>query len=314
MDPIVNKRIDLLPEMINHKDVGLYHGKMGLCLAHYIKGRMDEAYTLKAESLFDEIIEDLADVNIYNFSDGLMGIGWAVEWLTQHNFITLNTDEFLEELDDEIYKLIMYSKAKKIDLNTGTLGRILYLYKRVTAQNSNRNFYKEVCNKECLVLLIDELYEKLISGENAILHQEEEFESADLKSISQALIMLCKLEPLRFNYELVNEMICKIISKIERLLTDHPLEKWNNELIYLIGAWSEAGQALSCQDWVSKAHNAYVNVKMNIDIRGCNSQQIFILKQFESLDYEVNPDLFSCLVDLNPEETNTSCAEAWLLK
>ncbi|QPH38945.1 lanthionine synthetase LanC family protein [Pedobacter endophyticus] len=315
MDEISTLSLNNLPKVLNH-DLGLYNGKMGACVAYYIKGASNSRYKTMAAKMFDEIIDNIANVECYSFSEGLLGIGWAIEWLNQNNFIKLDTDDFLEDLDDEIYKLIMYSKARSIDLNTGTVGRILYLYKRVTAQNPNRNFYRDICNKECLVLLIDELHEKLLTGDNALLNKRLSLQPENISNISQVLIMLCKLVALRLNYDLVKEMICKVTLKIEEFLTEETVKNYDINVINLIGAWLEAGDILLCDEWVAKSYLAYDKIKHLISLEECSSQQLFISSCFQSqyCTYTEN-DVFSCLALLTRnKKTSSSFAEAWLVK
>jgi len=319
MDALEEIYIQKWQKAIDINNYGLYRGKMGMCLIFYLKSSNSgqEVYAQRAKDLLNEIVDNIIKVDNYNFSDGLLGIGWGIEWLAQNEFIELNTDEFLEDLDDEVYRLIMYSKAETIDLDSGTLGRILYLYKRLVSHNPNGNFHKTICNKEVLVLLIDELYERLLAEENSLLNLcFSTYKSEDIKSLSHALVVLCKLEPLRFNYVLVNEMIRKIIIKVESLFSDlHPPNSLG-DLVLLLHSVREAGIKLGCIYWVRFAEGKYRHlIKGKIDLDKLDEKDIFILGQFNSSlvsSFKSEESIFNYLLSLN-KKTSKSWAEAWLL-
>ncbi|RQO74313.1 hypothetical protein DBR43_02645 [Pedobacter sp. KBW06] len=308
--------LDLSDALLSADGYGLNNGKMGLCIAYFLNGsnghRPDA--TQKATALLDEVAENIALVEEYSFNDGLIGIGWAIEFLAQNNFIEVNTDDFLEDLDDELYKLIMYSKAPSIDLNTGTLGRMLYLYKRLTAQNPERNFYKEICNKECMVLLIDELYESLISDENSVLNQDfNQLEEETIITISQSLIMACKLLPLQLNFSLLNEIICKITSKIEAHFSNPSMEKAtdNSRFLWLLNGWYEAGLSLNIKEWKEKASIEIENPGQTFH----SDEQAFILNKFKHTEVSFpRNSLLNTLWSVSADNHDHSWSEAWLLQ
>ena len=319
MEALEEKYISAWEKSVDINNYGLYHGKMGLCLIFYLKSTISEQdmYTQKARGLLDEVVDNIMKVDNYNFSDGLLGIGWGIEWLVQNEFIQLNTDEFLEDLDDEVYRLIMYSKAESVDLNIGTLGRILYLYKRLMSNNPSCNFYRNICNKEILVLLIDELYEYLIAEDNSLLNLcSSEYQPENIKSVAHSLVILCKLEPLRFNYTLVNEMIRKIIIKMDFLFSILEPADSLVELLFLLHALREAGIKLGCVHWVKNAEEKYRNlIKGKIDLGLLDERVVFILEQFDSSlvpSFKNEKAIFNYLLSLN-NKTNKSWAEAWLL-
>lgn len=193
---------------------GLYNGRVGLCMGAFLMHRNTGEATWNEEAmrLLDEICENIGMVKQLNFSSGLSGIGWALEWIVQHNFVEANTDDVLESLDDELFKAIIYTKFESLSLETGTIGLALFFYKRLTAQNPYPSRYRNVYLIESLVLLTDHLYNGLLYNEDALLSNPKE---EDLKIVAQALVLVCLIEPLRINHEKVKAIIRTIFRFIQ---------------------------------------------------------------------------------------------------
>ena len=84
--------------------LGLQQGKMGVVLFffHYARFIGNALYENYAEELFDEVYNDVNKGISYGFSNGLCGIGWAVEYLVEQRFIEGDTDDALEEIDHQV--------------------------------------------------------------------------------------------------------------------------------------------------------------------------------------------------------------------
>ena len=143
------------------KDVGLLHGKMGIVLCSFHIGRVNDnnAFTLFAEDMLNKVIESLHKNIPIDFENGVTGIGWAVEYLIQNEFIEANADEVLEEIDEKVFKTLLY-KENVID---DTLSMIHYLISRMCYRiDENTNEYVEEI-KYNITLLIDILKQKIAS-------------------------------------------------------------------------------------------------------------------------------------------------------
>lgn len=212
---IENQLLKLTVEYEN--SYGLYNGKTGLCICYFILSEIENNpnYEINARILLDEISDHIGDVEDLDFANGLAGIGWGIEWLVQNDFVDANTDEILEDLDDELYKSVVFAKAASLSLHNGTLGKAMYFYKRLTAQNPNPVRYRTLCNQECLVLLTDEINETLLNKETGLLSVEnlrQNLTLSQLTEIAQCLVFLIKLIPLRVNAEVTEKLICAILS------------------------------------------------------------------------------------------------------
>jgi lantibiotic modifying enzyme len=140
-----SKKNKLLTRIANHlminasflADLGLYHGKMGIVIffAHYSRYTGNLMYDDFAGELMDEIGEELHTQLPIDFSEGLCGIGWGVEYLSQNNFTEGDSDQILENIDKRIMERDVL-RVEDESLETGLAGISLYLQTRL--KNKNR--------------------------------------------------------------------------------------------------------------------------------------------------------------------------------
>lgn len=214
--------------------LGLYNGQMGqaLCLFKQYRLNKDRTVLKEAKNTLNGIAKNIGGVTSYCFADGLMGIGWGIEWIAQNKYLKINTNEVLWDLDDEVYRLVIFSRAESQDLKTGTLARALYLYKRITAINKEVNFYRETVLLECLVLCIDELYESLMPANENGIRQLIPITTKNAKLLAQALVLTCKLSPLNLDHQvsiLHDAIVAAVLAKTA--LVDTGLGKGQDYLL-----------------------------------------------------------------------------------
>jgi hypothetical protein len=247
-------------ELINNT-YGLLYGKMGKCITHYCLSKEKDQFHEKeyAEELLDTIAEHISEIDNFDYANGLAGIGYGIEWLAQNNYIEVNTDEVLEDIDDEIYRLVVYSRSQVHSLEEGTLGKALYFYKRLMSKNVDQDRYKRICIKECLVLLSDELSEYFLNEETGVLLKDISLITEDeLQIISQGLIFFEKLSTERINAEAVNQVICGIADftmKVVKNEMDTDPEERHLRLIYSLAV---AGLKLKDSEWQKEARRWYM--------------------------------------------------------
>lgn len=158
----LSKRIDnhLLLNSSFTNNLGLMHGKMGLAIYFFHIGQNlnNKIYKKYAEELIDEIHQEINSGISIDFENGLAGIGWGVEYLTQNGFIDADTDEVLEDFDNLIIKGLLQNTPSEIGLLNGLIGLGAYLIKRI--QNNKVSNEEEIAKynkKQALIFLIDEL-------------------------------------------------------------------------------------------------------------------------------------------------------------
>lgn len=120
------------------RNIGIRRGKMGTVIlffqyAHYMDDRLYEDF---AGELLDEICNNITLETAWGFDDGLVGIGWGIEYLVQQKFIEGNTDEILLDID----KKIMEKDIQRIDdlsFQTGFEGLAFYVLARLLSSRDN---------------------------------------------------------------------------------------------------------------------------------------------------------------------------------
>jgi hypothetical protein len=153
----------------NVENIGLFEGKAGMLLALHCAAKHFTNWPQLQQAiqqLQQEVCEQAATTDD-TFSNGLFGIGWGIDFLYKRGFINENETDVLNSFDDELYKLVMYSKADSHSLESGTMGRIIYYLNRIPETLKLTNKYSYVCNYEILMLLVDDFTnanENIISG------------------------------------------------------------------------------------------------------------------------------------------------------
>ena len=122
------------------KDIGLYHGKMGLILffAHYYEHTGIQVYKDTADELMDEVIAEIHTELPFGFAFGLSGIGWGVEYLIQNGFESDDSLDICEEID----KKIMEKDPRRMtdySLDSGLEGILHYVLAHIKGVLSQHN-------------------------------------------------------------------------------------------------------------------------------------------------------------------------------
>ena len=123
------------------KDIGLFNGKMGVVVFffHYARWTKEDIYREYAETLLEQIYEELNAYLPMNIQDGMVGIGWAIEYLNQQGFIQGDTDEALSDLDAEVIKKDI-RRFSDFSLHTGLEGVLHYWLIRLKAKHAVANY------------------------------------------------------------------------------------------------------------------------------------------------------------------------------
>jgi glycosyltransferase involved in cell wall biosynthesis len=113
-------------------DIGLLRGSMGITIFLFFYSKMDdsELYKAKAEQRIEELLANIRPDTHYGLSTGLSGIGWGIEFLSQHGFIEGDTNEILEDFDKRIME-INPKRITNLNLDYGLGGVVLYILARL---------------------------------------------------------------------------------------------------------------------------------------------------------------------------------------
>ena len=212
-------RLDL-QDQDSQGDYGLWKGKAGFAIINYLLSKIKDSsiYAEKALALFNEISEHIASVNKIDFENGLIGIGWAIEWASQNNFLDVNSNEILEDVDDAIYKSVMYAPDNDFYLGTGTLGKLAYFSMRIQNNKEALHRFKKLVFEECLVVLTDELHDKLLEGENSLYKGKMNGNYVYLINLGQAIIFTSKFLQKKINEPTIEKTLYRTIEFIDQFL------------------------------------------------------------------------------------------------
>src|SRR5690606_37887538 len=147
-------------------DFGLYNGLMGDILFAFLYSRLynDPKFHELGEQGLETLQENIQNIKSLNRSQGLAGIGWAIEWLQQNNFLDVDTNEVLKDIESLIYRVTSFSSDENISFEDGIIDKIVYFLQRDNNQNLSR--YNHYIYMECLTYLSDDLYAKFCQLKN----------------------------------------------------------------------------------------------------------------------------------------------------
>lgn len=119
-------------------DLGLYGGKMGITIffAHYARYSNQDIYLDLVYSLVNEVFEDLNDSFSSNFEIGLSGIGWGVNYLLCHHFLSGDVNDVLFDLDQNLMRYDV-RRVNDFDFSKGLGGLVFYINSRLMMQKGN---------------------------------------------------------------------------------------------------------------------------------------------------------------------------------
>lgn len=145
----------------NH--LGLLNGKMGIAIFFYLYGQYTKIklYENFADDLIDEIYNELNIELPIDFSGGLMGIGWGIEYLVQNRFLEGDTDDVLKEIDDAVYRATLRTPLL-VESDKDLYGFGLYYLARLQGKVADDSNLNTIIKKQMLVYLHDDC-ERLLS-------------------------------------------------------------------------------------------------------------------------------------------------------
>jgi len=122
--------------------ISLFKGNIGisLFLFYYSQFCGDDKFYNKAQKLIEKSFEIVQNgVNYQTFAGGLAGLGWFIEHLSQNNFLEVDTNEIIGDLDDFLYKYMLDEiKKGKYDYLHKAGGIALYFLLRKTNPKSKK--------------------------------------------------------------------------------------------------------------------------------------------------------------------------------
>ena len=166
-------------------DLGLINGKMGTVVFFYKYARYSnkDFYEQYAGKLIDDILSEMLDLKKLNFSGGLTGIGWGIEYLVQNEFVEADTDELLAIHDKEIYQSVLKMPLSFLEEKDLYGNGLYYLSRFCNRKNKNDGISDH--NKKLLLHLLNDI-------ENLFKSDKVELATRQLHSIIYFLLGLQK--------------------------------------------------------------------------------------------------------------------------
>lgn len=137
--------------------IGLFSGKMGLCIYFYYWGRIenDEKYAKIAEKLIDEIFEQIEMVNSVDVENGLIGIALGINYLIKNGYVEGDENVILKDIEDKIFKQVSFNELNE---DISVLIQILY-YIRIRKQSFTKE--SNILFDELTIHIINNLHSRV---------------------------------------------------------------------------------------------------------------------------------------------------------
>ncbi|MCL4640441.1 MAG: hypothetical protein M5Z89_15705 [Olivibacter sp.] len=241
-------------QLTSQQSVRFLESHIGRSIHHFLKAfhSRGEQDTRKAFAILDDLPDLVLNTDNLNFLNGLAGIGWGLEWIVQNSFAPFNTDEILEDIDDELYKAVIYAPNENLDIQQGSLGTALYFQLRNSNINPKSNRYRQLCFQECLVLLTDDVRYKV---DQQIMPNTGLTDSDVIRVAGQTLIVLSFLLPARINVHTIEKTLYRLIewseSIIETGLRAGPENADHQSLHFLCSCAHTAAISLGYKRWTA---------------------------------------------------------------
>jgi len=228
MDDITSLTTEIEKKIPCDTSLGLFNGRMGWALFYFLQGSScnNIYYTNRGKELFNEILNRTDEITDLGFNNGLIGIGWAVEWLKCNGFLIVNSDPILGALDDLIYDISFGSNVQFLDdifAEEGLLNQLKYLTLRYNSINPGVQRFLMIAIEECLVYLTEKISDFLCSKENDLTlttslmdrRYEKYFEC-----FAKLFSFFCDFHKLRLSTVKVQRLISSVDKFLHIALTD----------------------------------------------------------------------------------------------
>ncbi len=230
MDAIMQERIEkfnnyVMAQDIDKMPVGLFNGKMGICIYFYLQARLTQnnEYEKYAEKLLESVFAQLSTKSIISLEDGLIGVCLGLNYLIEKGFQTGNINHVLSELDDKIYQTAWFDLMKNYSSSLDSLKSVfeVALYFSLRLQNLKLNTDNRFLYEAIVIKAINYL-------DNTLSYHENFFEPLTYSLNEYFLSNYFFLLSIVYKHGFYNYKIEKIIDEIyPKLCSTYPLLQSN---------------------------------------------------------------------------------------
>ena len=224
MNTVMQERIVKFNTFVMEQDiekipVGLFNGKMGICIYFYQQARLtqNKKYERFAGKLLDSLYSQVHKDLSVGFENGLIGICYGINYLLENDFVKGNVNYILKEFDDKIFQKVYFSKNSfTIDEAILFVQAGLHFCSRLSNKNLAQN--EKILFENMVIRLLNTIETNLVGIEKNMA--EPFFFSPFVYFPVIYLKLLQKIYSLDFyNYKI--DKVCDIWN--DRLLSTYPL-------------------------------------------------------------------------------------------
>ena len=176
------------------ENIGLLNGKMGIAIFFYHYSRYSGAKIFEdyAGELIDEIYEGINNSTPIDFTNGLTGIGWGIEYLVKNKYVEADTDEALSEIDNSVYRNSLY-RPFLLENDKHLFGYGLYYIARLRENENDDDNLNTLFKKQHLIYLTDDVERILTQKE----YLKFDISSLSIDTINSILLFLLEMHRIR---------------------------------------------------------------------------------------------------------------------
>lgn len=136
---------------------GLFHGHMGIALFffHYARYSSSESFENIAMEHIEKMQTALNMNSPVDYVEGLSGIGCAIEYLIQNDYIEADSSEILCDFDHRLSHYVRYITPDSFCLSDGLSGIGRYFLYRLNSQNNEFPELQHLYNQETLIHVVN---------------------------------------------------------------------------------------------------------------------------------------------------------------
>ena len=226
------KDISFLNEILNSDKIGLKDGKMRVVIFLFLMARFNnknkKRFSERAFSLLEDIQKNISVNTTFDYANGIAGIGTALIFLVQEEFLEGDVNEILSEFDDFLFKKIYFTNYDDLSLENGLMGLGYYFIHRVKNMNKKQENFTKLSFDHLLIVIQDILLGNFnINGYTYPVQKVKKITSKDLLHIKIFLKHI-------INLNLCNVLSYRLLNKISTLEVNPNVVVTDNELISLI--------------------------------------------------------------------------------
>lgn len=189
----------LLTNVDKVKNLGLFHGKMGLCIYFYMQSKLclDKEYEKVADQLLESVYSDIGKCKDIGLENGITGIGIGINFLLECGLCEGNPNIVLEEIDNTIFRTLCKSINIQGNFVHDDICKCLYFCMRM--KNSRLSSKERLLFSELLV----HAFNRICNNMSHVIHSEPSVFSPFGYSLLLFLHLVKMMEELRvYDYKI----------------------------------------------------------------------------------------------------------------